>query len=621
MGYDGWLEYNGIEVVNLSRTAQLAEALGIDTVWNTPESVAWIQTALGGVGYNDISEAPWYDPGYPASSEFAGIVPLAFTGLDDSTMESTPVEYITDGGHSGKPRNATLPLVANVAIIASTPRGADFGKRWMDRVFRSGADERAFCSGSDLRYFRWPSVDSPIAHRRDVRQTRGTSVTRKRNNHCSATWTATFTLTAADPFEYSDATELLDGLGAEVPTNAPWLRLNYADRPNVDDGAGWLTAVTDTTPALDTVAPLIGTVSAQYTYTGPSAASVGAGFELRPASGVAYWPVTAGEWLSVYLTAGVSAGTRFVQFESDFYADTTTTFPVGSPAVAIEEITAGSPERFGFSVQVPVGATTMRIVGFVGDIGGSIATGEVLRLDGLVIERRSTNDGLATYWDGDTAPIGGMPFAWDGIPGQSRSYQYDPSTVPAEFGTVTLVETECPVYDYTPVYDPLFPALVPAPAPPDFYPSGWTIVDGSTFDRFWAKVPVIEPTYLDVVPVITLTTTVEARMVRIGIWEGDHDPNDQCGDLLFGAVVTYLPAGVDFVIDGEQKASYVWDGASPSVRRSDSLVYSFDAKPVDWTKFNDPSSLLITLDIFSDSEGVEGEGQVRAAVSFVQKSD
>jgi hypothetical protein len=52
-------------------------------------------------------------------------------------------------------------------------------------------------------------------------------------------------------------------------------------------------------------------------------------------------------------------------------------------------------------------------------------------------------------------------------------------------------------------------------------------------------------------------------------------------------------------------------------------VYSPDAKPVEWTAFNDSESLLITLDIFTLPEGetVEGGGTVRLAVSFVPKSD
>lgn len=413
MAYDGWLEYNGVELVNLSRTAQLAEALGIDSVWVTSDNTAWIETALGGTDYDVVTTAPWYDADYPASAEFAGIIPLGFPGLDDSTTEASTVEYITDGGRSGKQRNATLPIVASVALAASSDRGAEYGKRWMDKVLRN-TGARTFCTGVDLRYFRYPSADSPIAHRRNVRLTRGATVTRKRSADCSVTWLSTFTVTCDDPYEYGGQVSVLEQLG--------------------------------------------------------------------------------------------------------------------------------------------------------GDPSGDVITS----------------------------------------------------------GSLALIQQSCPVYDYMPVYDPLYPALVPSPTAPDFYPDGWDIFDGMVFDRFWARITPPEPSALDMVPVFTLTSDIDARMVRVSIWPNDSVTSDQC-DPLFSAVVTYLPAGLNFYIDGEQQASYVWDGASPAVRRTDSLVYAPDAQPIEWASFNDTDSLLVTLDIFSsgsgDGSGAFGDGGIRAALALVSKSD
>lgn len=411
MGYNGWLEFNGTELVNVSRTVQLADALGIDTVWVREGDVEWIETALGGSDYGDITEAPWYVAGHQPSAEFAGIIPLALTGLGDSTRTSTPVEYVTDGGHAGAARNATLPLVANFVLVASTDAGADYGKRWMDRILR-GSTSGARCSGSDLVYFQYEAEDSPKAYLHRVRLTRGSSVTRKRVADCSATWTLTFTLTAADPYEY------------------------------------------------------------------------------------------------------------------------------GEPYEAVTEI------------------------------GGLDALG----------------------------------------PGISSE------------GSIVLIEETCPVYDYTPIFDPLYPALVPSPTAPDFYPSGWDLAPGDVFQRFWARLNPVQPTSLNVVPTIVLTSDVEARMVRVSIWDALADEETQC-EPLFSAIVTYLPPGMEFTIDGERQSSYVWDGASQGVRRTDSLVYGPDAKPVQWTSFNDPSGLLLTLDVLADSTGYEGDGDIRASLTLTAKSD
>lgn len=414
MATDKWITYGGVELVNLSRTAQLAETLGVGTVWVTPESVQWIQDELGGgQDYSDITEAPWYDAGHPASADFAGIIPLSIPGLDDSTRESTTVEYITNGGKSGRARNRTLPIVSNVALIARSDAGADYGKRWLDRVL-SGGGAGNFCSGSDLTYFAFDGSDevAPIVHRRDVSLTRGTSVTRKSVGTCAATWIVTFTWTANDPFEYGES-------------------------------------------------------------------------------------------------------------------------------------------RVQFS-----------------DLGGAV-----------------TGPGVDTS------------------------------------GSMEMIQNSCPVYDYSPIYDPLYPALVAPPTAPDFYPAGWDIEDGMDFKRFWVLLEPVEPSLLNVVPQIILHTDTDARMVRVSIWPNSAGEDSQC-DPLFSVVVTYLPAGVNFYIDGEQEASYVWDGVSALVRRADSLVYSPEAEPVDWTSFNDLQGMYVSVDFFEKpGGGWQGDGEASVDLSLVSKSD
>lgn len=415
MAYDGYIEFNGTELVNLSRTSQLAQVLGIDTVWKTPEQVAWIEERLAesDTNYSDITQAPWYDEGYTPSMAFAGVIPLSVQGLDDTTYQSTPVEYITDGGNPGQSRNATLPLVWNVVIVAANDAGAEFGKRWLDRILRGGDDGASmFCSGSDLRYFRYEDAEAPFAHRRNVKTTRGTSVTNKRVTECASTWWATFTMTAADPYEYGGAVDQFTGLGGTV--------------------------------------------------AGPGVQS---------------------------------------------------------------------------------------------------------------------------------------------------------------FGALVLTQSDCPVYDYSPIYDPTYPALVPVPTAPDFLPNGWGIVDGETFERFYVRLNPLEPRGLNVVPIFALTTDIEARSVRVSIWPSDATNDEQCNPL-FSAVVSYLPATGTFYLDGQQKAAYVWDGLGDAVRRSDSLVYGPTAGPVEWPAFSDVAGMLVTLDIFYIDSGLyEGGGDVRASLSFVPKSD
>lgn len=412
MAYDGWLDFDGVELVNLSRTAELAEAYGVDVLYTTPESVEWIGAALGGSGYEDVSTAPWFSERHPASGEFMGTILLSAPGLDDSTASASTTELTSSGGRTGRSRATSLNIVCSMAILATTARGADYGKRWVDSVLRRGTAVGNVCRGVEVHYFQHEASDvepvPPRAHRRMVRISRGATVTRKHASACAHMWTLNFTLVADDPFEYGD----------EIP------------------------AVTS--------------------------------------------------------------------------------------------------------------------------IGGSTTTGpEVL-----------------------------------------------------DSGTVSLTEAPCPVYDYSPVLDPAFPAFTPAPTAPDLPPAGWGIEGGMTFSRRWALLDVVAPGATNLVPKITIRSTVEARMIRVNLWPGLTDPSDLCGDL-FSSVVTYLPPNVDFIIDGEQRVAYTWDGTSPTVRRADSLVFTKDARPVDWRSFNDPDGLLVTLDVFGGSGG----GNVRVALDLVPKAD
>lgn len=426
MAYDGWLVFAGQEIANRARLIRLSQALGIDAVRLPVED--WLEGMLTdnpgfglgpfGMGpfgspseYADVTTAPWYDAQVPASLEFAGFLPLSVRGLDDSTYESTPVEYITDGGHSGYPRHATKDVVVAGTLVASTERGAEYGRKWLSGALRSQG-QRTFCSGGELHFLRYRDASSPFVYHRDVRLTRGVSITHKRSRSCYSLWGVTFTLNAADPYEYELVGPVVTGMGLDE------------------------------------------------TVTGPH-------------------------------------------------------------------------------------------------------------------------------------------ISWSGRAG-------------------TAVQA-CPSFSYEPVYDPLHPALEAPPVAPDFYPEGWRFSPGFSITRFFARVNAPGSSALTSVPVIKLRALKEARHIRVAVWPPDVDYLTQC-DPLFVAIVSYLPPGADFYIDGEQKVSYLWESGSPYVRRTDSLVYGPNAQPVDWTAFTDKTGLLFTLDV-PTTVGDLDTGDVEASLTLVPKSD
>jgi hypothetical protein len=407
MAYDGWIEFDGLELINLSRTAQLAATLGIDTLWVDPADVAWIETTLGGSLYGTVAESPWYDAAFPASAEFAGVVSLGFQGLDDSSAASNTTEYVTDGGNGGRLRSSTKPIVVSAAIIASTERGAKFGKDWLSARLRGSSGS---CSGFSLRYFQWAASGAPKAHYRRVSLSRGISITRKRVSDCATTWLVTFTLTANDPFEYSEQTPSITYLGAT----------DVATGPGITNSGGRLSNV---------------------------------------------------------------------------------------------------------------------------------------------------------------------------------------------------VQTSCPAFDASPIYNPVSPALVPSPTAPNIIPDDWPVTVGATFQRWWAEISPLEPSAAPCVPVVALHGSGQAA--RVSIWDAATVNTDQC-DPLWCAVISYLPPSMTFTIDGEQEMAYAWDGAAPLVRRADSLVFSPSAGPVEWTSFSNPSGYLVTLDVLATPVTT---GAVNMSLALVSKTD
>ena len=408
MAYDGLMFYNEVELFNVSRTATLAETLGIDAVWVSPSSVEWIRQAFGNPNYSTVTTAPWYDVGAPASSEFAGVLPLSVAGLSDSSLTSTPVEFITDGGVPGRARHATQDLVFSAAIVASTERGAAYGLRWLNKVL-AATGNLSHHAGFPLAYL--DSERGEGLRRHNVRVTRGVSVTRKRTTDCSSVWLVTFTLNSADPFAYGPTTVRVDTLGPKV--------------------------------------------------------------------------------------------------------------------------------------------------------GGGAAVGP-----GIV------NNGSLTY-----------------------------------------VLTAPPAPNYRPILDPEFPALLTPPSTPDPLPTQWPFPVGSTLYRYWARISVMEPSAMPVVPIFTVQSDTAFRGARLSVWDYvDSGSLTEQHNFLFSTSFGYIPAGPTITVDGQKKQVYATTGK----RRAESLVFNSVGGPLDWTTIR-PShpngELLVAIDVRGD--GIDA----RCSLSLAQKHE
>lgn len=272
MAFDGYFIFDGSEVINVSRTEQYAKNLGVG--WLRPQ---YRNKALGymvgdGLTYRTplLDDAPWVDEDVPESLDFLGLYPLGIEGIESSTRTAVVFESIGTGGVVRNIRHGTKTMTFNVAILAVSEEGAEYGERWLKQVLNGspcgGGTNQVECSGADLCYLsaapdmelpdplegyyvetvggvpygsgtygggvyggaptpvlRPPAV-TPIPFDpeecltpylrtlRNVTVTQGPLVTGKRSmSDGGAVWIASFTAVAASPFEFGAVKPIIEG--------------------------------------------------------------------------------------------------------------------------------------------------------------------------------------------------------------------------------------------------------------------------------------------------------------------------------------------------------------------------------------------------------------------------
>jgi hypothetical protein len=153
MAWTGWFQYDGNEIVNVTRTEAYAKALGLR--WLKPvfnnDSLPYL---LDDAAYRTpvLDEAPWTDDDRPESFDFCGIYPLDVTGIEDSTRGSEVVQSVRDGGEPGRLRHGTKAFVFNTVLISASEDGAEYGFRWLKQALLGSACSNEMIPGGDLCY-------------------------------------------------------------------------------------------------------------------------------------------------------------------------------------------------------------------------------------------------------------------------------------------------------------------------------------------------------------------------------------------------------------------------------------------------------------------------------------
>lgn len=219
-----------------------------------------------------------------------------------------------------------------------------------------------------------------------------------------------------------------------------------------------------------------------------------------------------------------------------------------------------------------------------------------------VTSKRTTSDGGAV-WTVSFTGVAGSPYEFGEEVDIVTNFMGASQTIATGvtvFSTPTLyTETSCPVPIYTPVYDPLCPAVVVPPDPPSVPlgcyspPANWyrrKITIPNTFIPLWSSaVPVIKINAVND-DVRNLRLRFYADVNGDGLYE--DDPCAYCGDI----VISYVPEGATLVFDASDQVVYVQSSGGIK-RRADNLIFKTDGTPFEWPALPCGFAYIITFDM------------------------
>jgi len=161
--YDHWLTLGGVELVNSTRAAQYAGALGITVV--RCAGCRDITRALRDAPYtlpgDPDNPAPWYDPSLPESAGFAGLVGVEFEGLSRGTGGRQTVPLLGAGSAIGGLRRGAREVLVKALMLATTDAAMSYGTAWLASALR-GSICQTSCVADELCVFAYcPSCASP----------------------------------------------------------------------------------------------------------------------------------------------------------------------------------------------------------------------------------------------------------------------------------------------------------------------------------------------------------------------------------------------------------------------------------------------------------------------------
>lgn len=228
-------------------------------------------------------------------------------------------------------------------------------------------------------------------------------------------------------------------------------------------------------------------------------------------------------------------------------------------------------------------------------------------VSGPTVTRKRNMSGGGTAWIVTFTVVSGNPFEFGAdellIEGfMSGTDPWVPEEVPPDWlyddTPTTFVEEDCAEPVWSPLVDPLCPAIITPPLPPSINPNCFETLP--EWDRRWFTLPSDHvPLWGDVVPTVKVQAgPEEVRPLRLRFYldpardgTGHLEPCKYCADI----VVSYLPPNYTLTIDGAEEIAYA-EGPGGLRRRADHLLFKTDGTPFSWPQLTCGETYVVTVD-------------------------
>jgi hypothetical protein len=213
--FTGYLNFNGVEIINSARTAAYIKAL-------LPKVEVYCDDAPLGpaIGHSSYisparDKAPWYQGARAITGQFYGLLPGKVQGAEDSTRGIEVTELTGDGAVLTGPRHTSREIRYTATMFAANEEAMEEGLAWLRDVLTSDGCSEAEqgCLGHTTRMFKARPATKVQAYNftREFYLTEvseGPLVKKKLNSRAGAIWEIEFTITAGRPWAFTALQEV-----------------------------------------------------------------------------------------------------------------------------------------------------------------------------------------------------------------------------------------------------------------------------------------------------------------------------------------------------------------------------------------------------------------------------